>query len=105
VAEKLGPLIRPIFENVGPSFYFSGMRQRAVMLELRASNQSSPLAANELGFVGSRGSEFSIVVRPCQMTRSFWLHRLALLWQIIHAAAFRRFVFCSTGIAEVVVER
>jgi transposase len=30
---------------------------------------------------------------------------LALLWQIIHAAAFRRFVFCSTGIAEVVVER
>ena len=37
VAEKLGPLIRPIFENVGPSFYFSGMRQRAAMLELRAS--------------------------------------------------------------------
>jgi hypothetical protein len=32
-------------------------------------------------------------------------HALALLWQIIHAVAFRRFVFCSTGIAAVVVER
>ena len=29
---------------------------------------------------------------------------LALLWQIYSRLCFRRFVFCSTGIAEVVVE-
>jgi len=43
-----------------------------VMLELRASivainTAPTNLAANELGFVGSRGSEFPIIVRPCHV--------------------------------------
>jgi hypothetical protein len=57
VAEKLAPSSGQfvlVIENVGPSFYFSGMRQRAAMLELRASIVAinpapTNLAANELG--------------------------------------------------------
>jgi len=50
-------------ENVGPSFYFLGMRQRAAMLKLRASivaiNPAPISQRTSLGSWAGRGSEFS----------------------------------------------
>ena len=70
-----------VIENVGPSFYFSGMRQRAAMLELRASIVAinpapTNLAANELGFVGRSGVR--VFDHSATMSRSFWSHSLVL---------------------------
>jgi hypothetical protein len=63
--------------KTGPSFYFSGMRQRAVMLELRASivaiqyspNKSRSERAWVRGQSGVRVSNHSAT-----MSRSFWSH-------------------------------
>ena len=84
MAEKLAPSSGQfvlVIENVGPSSYFSGMRQRAAMLELRASIVAinpapTNLAANELGFVGRSGVR--VFDHSATMSRSFWSHSLVL---------------------------
>ena len=84
MAEKLAPSSGQfvlVIENVGPSFYFSGMRQRAAMLELRASIVAinpapTNLAANELGSMGRSGVR--VFDHSATMSRRFWSHSLAL---------------------------
>jgi hypothetical protein len=78
---------------------------RRIAERLLADGMSSFLIASFRCFAEfgppSGHNALRLIVSPAEL----WVRGLALLWQNYSCRCFGRFVFCNTGIAEVVVER